>query len=104
MAQQMVECVKLGRTLPAIDEKSNEGEAAVVFLRSLGDEGLVRRVLDSVSMEAWRMWLGHLTMVINEFRLDPASEEASEIIHEQVEQFFFGMNAAAPPGWVPPRH
>ncbi|HTU01502.1 MAG TPA: oxidative damage protection protein [Candidatus Sulfotelmatobacter sp.] len=104
MAQPMVECAKLGRTLPGIDVATNEGEAAVVFLRSLGDEALVRRVLESVSMDAWRMWLGHLTMVINEFRLDPASEEANEIIKEQVEQFFFGANAAAPPGYVPPRH
>jgi Fe-S cluster biosynthesis and repair protein YggX len=104
MAERMVECAKLGRTLPGIDEASNEGESAVVFLRSLGDENLVRRVLDNVSLDAWKMWLGHLTMVINEYRLDPASEEANEIIREQVEQFFFGANAAVPPGYVPPRH
>jgi len=49
------------------------------------------------------MWMGHLTMVINEYRLDPTSDEANEIIRDQLEQFFFGEGAALPPGYVPPQ-
>ncbi len=102
MAQRMVMCAKLSRELPAIDETSNEGEAAAVFLRSLGSEVLVQRVLDHVSMEAWKMWMNHLTMVINEYRLDPSSDEANEIIRQQLQEFFFGEGAALPPGYTPP--
>lgn len=103
MAPRMVQCAKLCRELPGIDESTNEGEAAAVFLRSLGSEELVKRVLESISMDAWRMWMGHLTMVINEYRLDPASDEANAIIRDQLEQFFFGEGAALPPGYVPPQ-
>ncbi|HSB79359.1 MAG TPA: oxidative damage protection protein [Candidatus Methylomirabilis sp.] len=103
MAPRMVQCAKLCRELPGIDESTNEGEAAAVFLRSLGSEDLAKRVLEKVSMDAWRMWMGHLTMVINEYRLDPASDEANEIIRDQLEQFFFGEGAALPPGYVPPQ-
>ena len=46
MAERMVLCAKLSRELPAIDETSNEGEAAAVFLRSLGSEALTKRVLE----------------------------------------------------------
>lgn len=103
MAPRMVQCAKLSRDLPGIDESTNEGEAAAVFLRSLGSEELAKRVLEQVSMDAWRMWMGHLTMVINEYRLDPTSDEANQIIRDQLEQFFFGEGAALPPGYVPPQ-
>ncbi|HSB69929.1 MAG TPA: oxidative damage protection protein [Candidatus Methylomirabilis sp.] len=102
MAPRMVQCAKLNRELPGIDESTNEGEAAAVFLRSLGSEELARRVLDGISMDAWKMWMGHLTMVINEYRLDPSSDEANEIIRDQMDQFFFGKDAALPPGYTPP--
>lgn len=103
MAQRVVRCVKLSRELPGIDESTNEGESAAVFLRSLGSEELAKRVLDSVSLDAWKMWTGHLTMVINEYRLDPASDEGNEIIRQQLKDFFFGEGAALPPGYVPPQ-
>lgn len=103
MAARSVQCAKLGRELPGIDPATNEGEAAVVFLGSLGSEALTRRVLEQVSMEAWRLWTNHLVMVINEYRLDPDSEEANEIIRHHLEEFFFGAHAAPPPGYVPPK-
>ncbi len=97
-----VQCAKLGKELPGIDPTTNEGEAAVVFLKSLGSEELTGRVLAQVSMEAWRLWTNYLVMVINEYRLDPDSEEANEIIRHHLEEFFFGAHAAPPPGYVPP--
>jgi Fe-S cluster biosynthesis and repair protein YggX len=103
MAERTVQCAKLGRELPGIDPESREGEAAVVFLRSLGAEELERRVLDNVSMDAWRLWLNHLVMVINEYRMEPDSPEANDVIREHLEEFFFGAHAAPPPGYVPPR-
>ncbi len=103
MAQATVHCAKLGRELPGIDPTSNEGEAAVVFLKSLEADELAQRVLDTVSLDAWKLWLNHLVMVINEYRLDPDSAEANEIIRQHMEEFFFGAHAAPPPGYVPPR-
>ena len=57
----------------------------------------------SVSQQAWDLWLEHLKMIINEYRLSPATAEAQDIIGKQMEQFFFGEGAALPPGYVPPK-
>lgn len=102
MAQRMVKCVKLSEELPGIDESTNEGEAAMVMVRSLGDDELTKKISENVSQEAWKMWVGHMTMVINEYRLDPASSEADEILKQQMADFFFGEGAALPPGYRPP--
>ncbi|RPJ61539.1 MAG: oxidative damage protection protein [Acidobacteria bacterium] len=102
MAQQMVQCAKLGRELPGIDQTTNEGEAAVVFLQSLGSEELTHRVLEHVSLDAWKLWLNHLVMVINEYRLEPDSPEANDIMRQHLEEFFFGAHAVPPPGYIPP--
>jgi len=103
MAQRMVKCVKLSEELPGIDESTNEGEAAMVMVRSLGDDELTKKISEHVSQEAWKMWVGHMTMVINEYRLDPASPESDGILKQQMEDFFFGEGAALPPGYRPPQ-
>ncbi len=102
MAQRMVRCVKLSEELPGIDESTLEGEAAMVMVRSFGDEELTKKISENVSLEAWKMWVGHMTMVINEYRLDPASPESDAILKEQMQDFFFGEGAALPPGYRPP--
>jgi Fe-S cluster biosynthesis and repair protein YggX len=103
MAQRMVKCEKLSQELPGIDESTNEGEAAMVMVRSLGDEVLAKKVYENISQEAWKMWVSHMTMVINEYRLDPASPDADDILKQQMKDFFFGEGAALPPGYVPPQ-
>jgi Fe-S cluster biosynthesis and repair protein YggX len=42
-------------------------------------------------------------MLINEYRLAPATKEAQEFIAQQMERFFFGEGSAPPPGYVPPQ-
>ena len=54
---------------------------------------LGQRIYDHISKEAWAGWLRHQTMLINEYRLAPASKESQEIIAQQMEQFFFGQGA-----------
>ncbi len=88
MAQRMVKCVKLQKELPGLDEPPWSGE-------------LGQRIYDSVSEQAWEMWLEHLKMILNEYRLNPATREAQEIIAKAMEDFFFGEGAALPPGYVP---
>lgn len=89
MAQRMVKCVKLGKELPGLNE--------VPFDSELG-----QRIYDSVSMQAWQMWADQLKMIINEYRLNPATLEAQELIVKQMEDYFFGEGGQVPPEYVPP--
>lgn len=84
----MVNCVKLNRELPGLPFKP--------FQDALG-----QRIYDNVSMEAWRMWIEHSKMVVNEYRLDLTDKRAHEIMREQCEKFFFGEGASLPPDYVP---
>jgi len=86
----MVKCVKFGKEMPGLDETPFDNE-------------LGQRVYDNVSREAWKLWLEHLKMVMNEYRLNPATREGQEIILQQMEQYFFGEGSQFPPGYVPPQ-
>lgn len=90
MAQHMVKCVKIGKELPGLDEPPWAGD-------------LGQRIFDNVSEDAWKLWLEHLKMIINEYRLSPATREAQDIIAAQMEEFFFGKGAQLPPGYVAPQ-
>ena len=89
MAERMVQCVKLDKQLPGLAETPFDGE-------------LGQRIYDNVSQQAWMMWSEHLKMIINEYRLNPGTMEAQELIIKQMEQFFFGEGAALPSEYVPP--
>lgn len=84
-----VQCVMLGREA--------EGLARLPYPGELG-----QRIYENVSKEAWQRWLGHQTMLINEYRLVVIEPEAREFLREQMEQFFFGEGVAKPEGYVPP--
>lgn len=88
MAQRLVKCVKFGRELPGLDEPPWSGE-------------LGQRIYENVSEQAWNLWVEQLKMMINEFRLNPSTPEAQQIIEKQMELFFFGEGAALPPNYVP---
>ena len=90
MAEHIVHCVKFDRDLPGLDEAPWSGE-------------LGQRIYDNVSKDAWKLWLEYLKMIINEYRLSPATKEAQDIIAQQMEKFFFGEGAKLPPGYVPPQ-
>ncbi|ACY17761.1 oxidative damage protection protein [Haliangium ochraceum] len=83
-----VHCAKLQQELPGLPFKP--------FQNQLG-----QRIYDSVSMDAWRMWLEHSKMIINEYRLDLTEKRAHEVLLQQAEQFFFGEGGALPPDYVP---
>ena len=86
---RMVKCAKLGRELP--------GLSYVPFKSDLG-----KKIHDSISQEAWMMWLEHSKMIVNEYRLDLASAEGQKVLLEQAEQYFFGEGAQLPPDFVAP--
>ena len=91
MSEHIVHCVKLGKDLPGLDETPF-------------DHPLGQRIYDNVSKQAWDMWKEHLKMIINEFRLNPATMEAQEMILKQMEAYFFGEGGQAPPDYVAPKH
>jgi Fe-S cluster biosynthesis and repair protein YggX len=83
-----VHCVLLGREAEGLDRPPYPGE-------------LGRRIYEQVSRDAWRQWLGHQTMLINEYRLTVVDPKARQFLEEQMERFFFGGGAERPEGYVP---
>lgn len=86
---RMVQCKKLGKELPGISFKP--------FPNDLG-----QRIYESISQEAWKMWLEYFKMIMNEYRLSPADPRTNEILYKQAEEFFFGEGSQLPPDYVPP--
>ena len=84
----MVQCVKLGREAVGMARAPYPGE-------------LGQRLLASVSAEAWQGWLGHQTMLINEYRLTPIDPKARQFLEEEMEKYFFGEGSALPDAYRP---
>jgi len=64
---------------------------------------LGQRIYDGVSKQAWQRWLGHQTMLINEYRLTPMELEARKFLEKEMDKFLFGEGSAAPKEYVPPK-
>jgi len=62
---------------------------------------LGQRIYDNVSKEAWQRWLGHQTMLINEYRLTPIEPEARQFLATEMEKYFFGEGSEKPKEYVP---
>ncbi|GIU80072.1 MAG: putative Fe(2+)-trafficking protein [Bryobacteraceae bacterium] len=90
--RRMVHCVKFGREMEGLDE--------VPF----DNHPLGQKIYENVSKEAWRMWVEHMKMLMNEYRLNLGTREAQEFLLKQMEQYFFGEGAQLPPDYVPPQH
>ncbi len=85
---RMVKCVKLGKEAEGLDYPTWPGE-------------LGQRIFENVSKQAWQMWLGHQTMLMNEYRLNPLDPKARKFLQEEMEKFFFGTGSKPPEGYVP---
>ena len=86
---RMVKCVKLG--------EETEGLVAPPYPGDLG-----KRIFLNISKQAWQMWLGHQTMLINEYRLSPIEPKAREFLENEMEKYFFGEGSEKPKEFVPP--
>ena len=84
---RMVQCVKLGREAEGLDRSPYPGE-------------LGQRIFENVSKEAWQKWLGHQTMLINEYRLVTFEPKARKFLVAEMEKYFFGGGSEAPEGFV----
>lgn len=58
---------------------------------------LGQRIFEQVSKEAWARWVGHQTMLMNEYRLTPVDPKARKFLEQEMEKFFFGEGSALPP-------
>ncbi len=86
---RMVNCAKLGKELPGLDFPP--------YPNALG-----KKIYESVSEQAYKMWLEHAKLLINEYRLNLADPNAQKLLMEQAEKFFFGDGSQIPADYVPP--
>ena len=86
---RMVQCVKLNKEAEGLE-----------YMPYPGDLG--QKVYDNVSQEGWKMWVGHQTMLLNEYRLSPVDPKARKFLEEEMEKFFFGEGSEAPKEFVDP--
>lgn len=83
-----VKCVLLGVEAEGLDFVPYPGE-------------LGKRIYAQVSKQAWQKWIGHQTMLINEYRLTPFEPKARKFLEAEMEKFFFGGGSAPPPDYKP---
>jgi len=83
-----VQCVLLGVEADGLDRPPYPG-------------ALGQRIFENVSKPAWQKWVGHQTMLINEYRLTPIEPGARKFLEAEMEKFFFGEGSETPPEFVP---
>ncbi len=83
-----VQCIKLQREAEGLEKPPFKGP--------LGE-----RLFQNVSALAWRMWLEHSKMLINEYRLDLTSESGQRLWMTECEKYFFGEGSSVPVEYVP---
>jgi Fe-S cluster biosynthesis and repair protein YggX len=71
-----VNCIKLNKKLEGLDRAPYPGD-------------LGKRILESVSKEAWQEWLDYQTMLINENSLNLFDESSQSYLKQQMENYFF---------------
>jgi len=83
-----VHCVKLGREAEGLERPPFKGEFG-------------QKIFENVSKEAWRTWIEHSKMLVNEYRLDLTSDQGQKIWMAECQKYFFGEGSALPPDFVP---
>jgi Fe-S cluster biosynthesis and repair protein YggX/rhodanese-related sulfurtransferase len=83
-AVRTVACIKLGKTLPGLKRRPMGGP--------MGE-----RIHQTISADAWVLWVEHSKLLINEYRLNPSEPAAQEMLLKQCEAFLFGEGAADKP-------
>ena len=72
-------CTKLQQELPGLERMPYPGD-------------LGKRIYESISQQAWGMWIQHQTMLINEYRLNSQDPKAREMLKTEMEKFLFGTS------------
>lgn len=85
---RMIECAKLKKSAEGLDHPPYPG--------ALGN-----KIFEHISKEAWQLWLGHQTMLINEYRLSMLDPKARAFLAKEMENFLFGDGSEKPSGYIP---
>ena len=80
-------CQKLQKEAPAME--------APPFPNELGE-----RIHREISQPAWDAWLGHQTMLINEYRLSVLDPKSKQFLLEEMQKFLFDGGSTKPPGYT----
>jgi len=84
---QSVFCLKLNKEAPGLSSPPYPGE-------------LGNKIFMHISQEAWKQWLSHQTLLINEHRLSLADPKARKFLSQEMEAFLFGDGSQKPTGFV----
>lgn len=84
---RMVQCVKMETEAEGLDFAPYPGE-------------LGKRIYENVSKQGWEAWMGHQTMLINEYRLTPVDPKNRKFLEEEMEKFLFGGGSEVPKDFV----
>ncbi len=85
---RIIMCKKLNKEAEGLDRPTYPGE-------------LGKKIFTSISKEAWGLWLKHMTMLINEYRLTPIEPKARKFLEEEMEKFFFEGGSELPKDFNP---
>ena len=85
---RLVNCILL--------KKEAEGLERMTYPGDLG-----KRIFENVSQEAWKQWVGHQTILMNEYRLSPINPKDRKFLEEEMEKFFFGDGPSEVDNLVP---
>lgn len=80
---RMVQCKKLGRELPSLDEPPFAGE-------------LGQRIYEEISAEAFAGWQEHARALIGAYRLNLGERGARDFLRQTMEDYFFGAGFTMP--------
>ena len=83
-----VHCVLLGREAEGLPRPPYPGP-------------LGARIFEQVSAEAWKKWVAHQIMLLNEYRLSPVEPKARKFLETEMEKFFFGGGSQKPTEFQP---
>ena len=86
---RMVHCAKLGKDLEGLERPPYPGEKG-------------QQIYDTISKDAWQMWMKHQTILINEHRLSVIEPDARAFLEEQMMKFLFEGDEEQPEGYTPP--
>lgn len=75
-------------------QKQAEGLAKPPYPGPIGE-----KIFQNISIEAWKMWQSHQTMLINEYRLNLLDPDARKFLEAEMEKFLFGSGSEKPPGY-----
>jgi Fe-S cluster biosynthesis and repair protein YggX len=84
---EQIYCAKLKEMAEPMSRQPFPGE--------LGD-----KIYQNISKTAWKMWLSHQTMLINEYRLSLIEPQAVAFLREEMNKYFFGEGSEKPSGWA----